>query len=472
MKLNKRLFIFLLFTLLFVNPGYSQNNVIITGNAPSYNNETLQFCLINDFITDTELPILQFKVGPDGNFSCSVNLGETSMLSIELGVYKGLLFTEPGKTYRLILPPKTAKSTEDRINPYFKPSQIYLEIQDKDNEELNDQIRQFDNCYDSLLYTEVLHKPYHRLPKNMLDSIITNFDKRYNSYRNQYFKDYRQYKYGFIKLVASHSSVQSILKEYFSGMPVLFTNPSYMYLFNQLFNKASCVYNTLNGAFPGFWENLKTNAVNSVSENKNEIFVPLSDTLKELIAVKSLYNSFYDKTWPAKDLKQVLDSVTTNSKIIQIRLIAKNFIEKSCALAVNSDAPFFELTDRDNQHVKLTDLKGKYIYLNFCTFWSLPCNEQFGLLNKIHHDHGDQIEVVTIIGDGDYRNFIDNLSQKDYNWTFLHFGEDPDIINKYRVLVFPTYYLIDPYGKLVMSPAPSPGENFEGRFGELMRWRN
>ncbi|MBQ1652483.1 MAG: hypothetical protein II060_01745, partial [Bacteroidales bacterium] len=46
-------------------------------------------------------------------------------------------------------------------------------------------------------------------------------------------------------------------------------------------------------------------------------------------------------------------------------------------------------------------------------------------------------------------------------WTFLFAETNDKVLTDYKVKAFPTYYLIDPYGMLVMSPAPSPAENFE-----------
>jgi len=41
----------------------------------------------------------------------------------------------------------------------------------------------------------------------------------------------------------------------------------------------------------------------------------------------------------------------------------------------------------------------------------------------------------------------------------------------YDVRAFPTYYLIDREGKLAISPAPAPGDDFEARLFSLLRSR-
>jgi hypothetical protein len=51
----------------------------------------------------------------------------------------------------------------------------------------------------------------------------------------------------------------------------------------------------------------------------------------------------------------------------------------------------------------------------------------------------------------------------------LHYGNQSSIIREYDIRAFPTYYLIDRNGKLAISPAPSPAEEFEARFFKLLR---
>jgi hypothetical protein len=65
-------------------------------------------------------------------------------------------------------------------------------------------------------------------------------------------------------------------------------------------------------------------------------------------------------------------------------------------------------------------------------------------------------------------NYVKNTG---LNWTFLHFGNQPSILEEYDIRAYPTYYLIGPDGKLLLSPAQSPGENFEQYLFEIMRSR-
>jgi len=47
----------------------------------------------------------------------------------------------------------------------------------------------------------------------------------------------------------------------------------------------------------------------------------------------------------------------------------------------------------------------------------------------------------------------------------------PEVLKEYDIRAFPTYFLIGPDGKLILSPAPSPAEDFEQRLFEIMKAR-
>jgi hypothetical protein len=59
------------------------------------------------------------------------------------------------------------------------------------------------------------------------------------------------------------------------------------------------------------------------------------------------------------------------------------------------------------------------------------------------------------------------MNKHEYNWNFLFTEINSSIISTYKVSAYPTYYLLDVYGNLLMSPAPSPSEDFETAFFKI-----
>jgi Thioredoxin-like len=119
--------------------------------------------------------------------------------------------------------------------------------------------------------------------------------------------------------------------------------------------------------------------------------------------------------------------------------------------------------------IGLGDFRGKYVYLSFCNSFSYYCIREFDLLKDIDSRHSNNLAIVTILVDDNYQSMRDLLKANNYNWTFLHYASQPEIIRDYEIKAYPTYYLIGPDGKLIASPAPSPLEGFEEYLFKTMR---
>jgi len=196
-----------------------------------------------------------------------------------------------------------------------------------------------------------------------------------------------------------------------------------------------------------------------------------NDTLKELVILKACYDECFAQNIPYRAVKQTLDSLVILSKIDKHKEIARDIIEITMHLRSGYPAPDFELLDLDGMHYDIKSYKGKFIYLNFCTDWSYACKEEFSLLKNIYKNHSDVLEIVSITPKQDYHKLSEYFKQHDYNWPLRYVNNDSVFIN-YNVRVYPMYYLIDPYGILTLSPAPTPNEKFEWRFFKIIRERS
>ena len=66
--------------------------------------------------------------------------------------------------------------------------------------------------------------------------------------------------------------------------------------------------------------------------------------------------------------------------------------------AVGSVAPDFSLADLDGNPVRLADLRGRPVVLNFWASWCGPCVEEFPLLRQAAVDHaGEGLAIVGIV---------------------------------------------------------------------------
>ncbi|MCP3740954.1 TlpA family protein disulfide reductase [Rossellomorea sp. BNER] len=113
---------------------------------------------------------------------------------------------------------------------------------------------------------------------------------------------------------------------------------------------------------------------------------------------------------------------------------------------IGSVAPAFSLESVEGEEVKLTDLVGKKVILNFWATWCPPCKEEMPELQSFYEKNKDEVEVLAINMDPDaeIKSFL-----KDYGVTFPVLLDDNDIVNQlYEVMSMPTTIVIDKNGKI------------------------
>jgi len=191
-----------------------------------------------------------------------------------------------------------------------------------------------------------------------------------------------------------------------------------------------------------------------------------------LVILKNIHDEFYASRFSRSGLLAILDSLTKLTQNQLHKRFALSIREKITRLMPGYDPPAFSLYDSQNRLVSLSDFKGNYVYLNFCSCQSYACLKEFDLLNNLARKYSNKnFVIVSIITDEDTASMKPYAEKAGMNWIFLHYAHQPDVVKKYDVRGFPVYYLIGPDGKLLLSPAKSPGEYFELDLFKIMRSR-
>ncbi|HRW22223.1 MAG TPA: TlpA disulfide reductase family protein, partial [Bacteroidales bacterium] len=151
------------------------------------------------------------------------------------------------------------------------------------------------------------------------------------------------------------------------------------------------------------------------------------------------------------------------------REIGQSIADKVLTMAAGTLAPKFKLSDSDGDTVNITDYRNEFVYLNFIDTEAYTCQQELELLKVLHNKHKAFFKVISIVTDKNVAKAKYFLKQKGYDWTFLFTNGDESVPQKYKVVAYPSYYLIGPQNELILSPAPTPLEGFERVFFSITR---
>ena len=113
---------------------------------------------------------------------------------------------------------------------------------------------------------------------------------------------------------------------------------------------------------------------------------------------------------------------------------------------VGSPAPEIVLKDLQGQEVKLSDLRGKVVLLNFWATWCKPCKEEMPAMQASYDKLRDQGFVVLAVNElEDTDKVIEHI--RTHGHTFLVvMDHDNRVANRYGVVGLPASFLIDRQG--------------------------
>ena len=111
-------------------------------------------------------------------------------------------------------------------------------------------------------------------------------------------------------------------------------------------------------------------------------------------------------------------------------------------------APDFSLQTLDGQPLRLSDLRGKGVILNFWASWCGPCQEEMPALQKVYSEYEQQGLVVLAVNETvmDDRQAVSTFVAQ-HRLTFpILLDEDGGTSNSYHVQALPSSYFIGPDG--------------------------
>lgn len=124
-------------------------------------------------------------------------------------------------------------------------------------------------------------------------------------------------------------------------------------------------------------------------------------------------------------------------------------------IAVGKDAPDFTLQSMDGKEVKLSDFKGKKVYLKFWASWCGPCKKSMPELMELAAKPDRDFEILTVIapgiqGEKTVEQFPQWFQEQGYKDIPVLYDTKATTFQSFLgyQLSIPTEYLIDSQGKI------------------------
>lgn len=159
---------------------------------------------------------------------------------------------------------------------------------------------------------------------------------------------------------------------------------------------------------------------------------------------KTFYNQFNDRLQldlPNSSYAKEFDNLVTKVNSVVSKPVVGDF------------PPEIEMANPDGEIMKLSDLKGKYVLIDFWAAWCGPCRKENPNLVDAYSKYNEQgLEIYSVSLDKTNKAWTRAIEQDNLAWDWhvsdLKFWNN-SAAKEYGVRGIPTNFLLDPNGKVI-----------------------
>lgn len=430
-----------------------QNEII--GFAPDYVGEKVKVYKILDFVSNKKEVIATGVVAPeDSSFQIKIPNKGTQKVIFEIDDQEAELYLQKGTRYTFKYPKPNEKSE-------LLDEELNLILVGIDSTDINYKIASFNLWEDQFInmyYPMIGSKDF----SVCVDTFKTYVIEYYQNEKDLYFLNY--VKFSLAELEQMNQVQNEVVRRYVIYMnyirkqPILFGHDKYIRFlknfYDEQFNRYSAgiqdeIYNAISQASPAILDTVLKK--DKLLENS---------LIREFAMVTNLGSAFYNFTYNPNNIITMLDSIHRYPKFEKNGAIAGNILDIIKSRTAGFPAPRFHIKTTE-EDIKSSDFREKYLYIQFFTSWDERAKKEITIMRDLHEKYGKYVTFLSIAMDEDKARFDQFQQEHQLPWKAVYVGPDEQVVSSYGIKNTPTYFLIDPEGFLVQSPALSPSPDGE-----------
>lgn len=144
-------------------------------------------------------------------------------------------------------------------------------------------------------------------------------------------------------------------------------------------------------------------------------------------------------------------------------------LNRAMRLMTGAVAPDFAQATPEGKDLKLSDLRGKYVLIDFWASWCGPCRRENPNVVRMYEQYKDKgFDILSVSLDNARDRWLQAIEQDKLTWKHVSDlkGWENSVAQMYEVQGIPKTFLIDPQGKIVATDLRGP--SLEAKLKELL----
>lgn len=435
--------------------------VVVSGKAPEYAGNKIDFYTLHDFISGNKENLGTFTVKSDGSFELEADLNQTRLGFADFDGYHCMIYLEPGKNYQILLPPKRNLTPAQKRNPFTKTDEIWLGVLNAGKDELNFRIQEFEQKYLEL-ENRIFNEVFLSQSAKLVDSVKNELAREFPKTDDEFFEDHKFFRIANLEFAVNQGRSAEFMKTYFSTKKPPYELNAYATIFNQEFSN----YFTSLSTSP-HQSAVSQLIINSELTKLDEYFqqkLHFNPALSHWVLLKSMKDAYYNKLFDKAAVLKLLDQVNVEAGWSEYEKETARLVRRDLTyLASGTFPPKITLKKPDGQPVDLGNYRGSYIYLQFTDPKNIICAQHLDALKKIAANfNNEKLVIINVIPQNqEFKN--------EREWPGIFATSSDNLSETYKVKTYPTSYLISKDGKLLLSPAPNPIDGLDRQLGQIFK---